>query len=687
MSKYYLAIFLCLPSLFVYSQTNKKVEGTISIGCKVFNYTFTQNPQTLYSFYLEDIEKEGSLIAFSKEKISALKSAYENYITKIRVTDTTVNTTLASLDSVTKRHIALADVILNDQCTLLYWHTNRDSIKKLVGESKSLNLAKALNDSVSDTFFPAYLDTLEKTTTGVVEIFKSKTYVLNDFNQQSFVKLAEALIKRYRILVLPECIGEAEVDKIANALFFDIKARLDFADDQPITAKLKLKNFRVNVYYSSTSQLNTKEMIPLTKMAVRDVTAEFEDGTIKNLLADLVFDDDSSTTGINLPSRFKNITPISVSGRNDPDKFGKTKLFIGDPSEFYSKFNIKSLDLDKIISKALSNTKYATSYFYGEDTTTTKYRTQKETLRKKLLKKGQVYIELSELVNYYIEATNDNEDYSPANVVVHLNKNNVSEDLKKELRSKILSVRTYTDFVGLQGDQPNGLIQIEAARKFNLFTQRGGSKAIYIGGLTYFEPVFTISKIEKDRNAIPLSIENIDSFQLKNARKVLHLKTIDLLKYQNSTFDLNLNLAKINLPYYKSNFQVNLATGLVRTNVSDSVVVSGDLASNIVAPVEKTLTSFRWGFSVIYELKTDSRYGLLLGWDFRDISLLSKDYIIPVIPMSVTHSFWADAYLKTNTNSKLFFRYRITYNRTSQSDNFVQIQLGYLLDIFKTASK
>lgn len=691
MLKHCLIIFLCMVSVCVYGQSGRKVEGTVAIGCKVFNYTFTKSPQSLYSFYIEDIEKEGSLITFDKEKIGKLKTSYEKFLEKTRAAATPHGGASDSLDTVARQHIQLTNDILDDKVTLLFWHTNRDSLKKIIEVSKSIRLATAVKDSTGDSLLTAYVDTLEKIGTKVEEIFKAKSYTLYDFNQQSFVKLAASILKRYRMLYLPECNGETDEEKLANAMFFEIKARIEFADDQPVTAKLKLKNYKVNVYYSSTSRLNTKEKTALTKMSVQNVTVEFEDGTIKNLFADLVFDEDSPADRINLPSRFKNTFPISVSGRNETDKFGNIKLFIGDASEFYSKFNIADSSLDKVIFNAINDKEYGSNTFkrkfYEVDSTTDRYHKQKEKFANKILKGGQVYIQLSELLGYYIEAENDNEDYSPANVVVQLNKENISQELKKELRSKILSVRTYTDFVGLQGDQPNGLIQIEASRKLNLFTQRNGTKAIYVGGLTYLEPILTISKIEKDRNALPLSLANIDSFYLKAGRKVLHTKTIDILKYQNSTFDLNLNLAKFNLPYYKSNFQANLSAGLIRTNISDSVTVSGTSAMKANLPFEKTLTSFRWGVSIIYELKPDSRYGFLLGWDYRYISLLSRDYIMPVVPSSISNTFWTDAYLKTNTNSKLFFRYRISYIKGSQADNFVQIQLGYLLDIFKTNAK
>jgi hypothetical protein len=75
------------------------------------------------------------------------------------------------------------------------------------------------------------------------------------------------------------------------------------------------------------------------------------------------------------------------------------------------------------------------------------------------------FIKLSDLLIYDIVLENEKEDYSPANKVISLAPHNPIIELRKEKRSKILDISAYTDFVGLDQQQPNGLIQFEVKRR------------------------------------------------------------------------------------------------------------------------------------------------------------------------------------------------------------------------------
>src|SRR5690606_12953216 len=66
---------------------------------------------------------------------------------------------------------------------------------------------------------------------------------------------------------------------------------------------------------------------------------------------------------------------------------------------------------------------------------------------------------------------NDKEDYSPSNRTITLTPASNIQELKKEQRSKILEVSAFTDLAGLDQDQPNGLIQIEAKRRITVSTR------------------------------------------------------------------------------------------------------------------------------------------------------------------------------------------------------------------------
>ena len=221
-----------------------------------------------------------------------------------------------------------------------------------------------------------------------------------------------------------------------------------------------------------------------------------------------------------------------------------------------------------------------------------------------------------------------------------------------------------------------------------MYTRRGGYKNLYFGAFTYIEPRLTFSKIEKNKNTLNFTASDLDLFELNtNKRKVFKTPAINILKYQSSSFDIDLNLLKYNFPNIKSNIQANLSSGILRTGVIDTLSVSGTSIVKSDVPNNYTINTFRYGFSFIYELKPDSRYGLTLGYDFRAYGLLSDSYYLTLSNNDVINSFWADAYLKTNDENMLFFRYKVSYVAPAIKQNFVQIQLGYLLDLFKTSSK
>jgi hypothetical protein len=300
--------------------------------------------------------------------------------------------------------------------------------------------------------------------------------------------------------------------------------------------------------------------------------------------------------------------------------------------------------------------------------------------------KKYLFFYLSDLLDYFVIPDNDREDYSPVNTVVDLNKTNKAVELKKEKRSKILTARAFTDFVGVQADEPNGLIQIEASKKFYINTAKYGGSYMYHSFGHYVEPVLSISKIEKKNNALPLTYSALDTNALKGGVKHFNIEPIDLYRYQKSAFDISINAWKINLPELKLNFQINGSAGIMGTNVVDTISVIGNNAT-VKSPTPNTevINTLRLGWSIICEVKLESRFGISFGYDVRQLNLLNEAYSFPLLDTAIKiKTVWTDAFLKTNDDNKLFFRFRFTFDRLNTKKNFAQAQLGYLMDLFKS---
>jgi hypothetical protein len=492
-------------------------------------------------------------------------------------------------------------------------------------------------------------------------------------------------------------------------IFYKIKARLEFIDDEPVTAYLILK--RDTVYSLLKNNSSAHYTGSLSKMTaahrVTSVRVETEDGTIKNIIAHFV--KPSTKVGNSSPRQyveFKNIFPISISNKFDPDFFADMRLYCLNCN------GIKGLDR---------------------------------------------FIKLSDLLVLDIVLENDKENYSPANTVVELTPTNTIVELRKEKRSRILDVSAFTDFTGLDQEEPNGLIQIEAKRRINIKTKSRPlrrfdatediANQLNLSHLHEVERRFEVNKKgnptnriiytlvkEKEREDLPLiSSKNIkvsttkmkfgkvsttgqasDTItrdfwkyevtlkpkrfsaphwvfanyvepsllfaKLEENNRFIDSLTLDgnkidpvkLFQYQLVSFGATLNILRMSFPQSKMSWNVLSAGGYwFRSRVgysNDSTRASVALNSSYL------IGSTEWIF------RPDSRWGVSMGANVIKPSLWNETY-------ELANRHWLlqpylNAFLKTNENDKLFFRFRWTYEIKERDNNFTQIQLGYNVNLF-----
>lgn len=509
----------------------------------------------------------------------------------------------------------------------------------------------------------------------------------------------------------------------AMDIMFEIKARADFQEDQPVTAFMILKrkyidiNFEVPIAISKNPiaeiiPKNTKETTPKdslakvnsevnlkakknktkkiilnqidTKSFSKDSTAivkvrfqviniivEFEDGGIKNIFADLQpnvkeYQDKYGSHSI----RFRNDKPISIIGKFDPDFFSRNLIFAGNTRELMN--TLFELAKEQNPSKSFDKELFLNSKSYN----------------------GAYFI-LSNLLDYKVVSETDNEDYSPSNSKIELSEPHAIVELKKEKRSKILSARAYTDFQGLSDDQPNGLVQIEVSKRVNLLSGRrqgflkfanGNRRGIYSGGLTYIEPRFTLSKIEENNRYLMVDSFSMDKTKsLTDSTNHFLVNPLEVLKYQQWSFGLDVNIMKFSLHNRKSNFQINASFTFGRTTVADSLKISQNQITQLASKNLSRVSTTTYGIGIMYEVKPDSRYGFSFGYDFRWMDVLNTRFEYNKMFSNQFHTAWFNGFFKINDDSKMFWRFRKNWLSKNFRYNYYQIQLGYELDIFKAA--
>jgi hypothetical protein len=282
---------------------------------------------------------------------------------------------------------------------------------------------KTKTDSLKKVNAPARADTNKSskttdTTRAAKDTANSLDYAFNEFSQQVFIKTF--------VIQMTNKFNAADNNELrqqAVALFAKIKANLDFLEDEPVTANLILRKDEVHsILIGNTSAYYDARLSQLlARHRVERVMVETQDGAIKNIIVHLVYPGKRTETTASARQylEFKNLYPISISSKFDPDRFANVNLY---------SFNCNGV-------KGLTR-----------------------------------YIKLSDLLALDITLENNKDDYSPADHVYTLSPTQPIVNMKKEKRSHILDVSAFTDFVGLDQQQPNGLIQIEARRKINLNT-------------------------------------------------------------------------------------------------------------------------------------------------------------------------------------------------------------------------
>jgi hypothetical protein len=296
------------------------------------------------------------------------------------------------------------------------------------------------------------------------------------------------------------------------------------------------------------------------------------------------------------------------------------------------------------------------------------------------------FILLGQLAQYIPSLSAKSSDFSPADGVYtfHSNDTRPKRILYKVATSRILQARIFTDIVGVDQDRPNGLLQLEANRKFILTNRpliRG--RALHLFLLKYIDPTIAITKIEEQNKYLYLPTRRVDSL-------IAQVSTIDLVKFTNFSTGFNLNVASAYFPQVKLVFDLDMTLRLNRVAIRDSVFNKGAFST----VTEKSYSVGVYGLTFRATVRPDSRYGGSFGIGWMRYSLI--DDAIEQFPVvrgtgrSFTQKFTYQDVLRYDMtlwariaeHGELFFRPQFTYLRRQSSQNFFQAQLGYQFDVF-----
>lgn len=309
------------------------------------------------------------------------------------------------------------------------------------------------------------------------------------------------------------------------------------------------------------------------------------------------------------------------------------------------------------------------------------------------------YIYLGDVLqNYDNELNNYTRDYSPADTSLRVKpEENGFVVLYKERLVNLFEAKVYTDLIGVLQEEPNGLIQIEMERRFNLLTTRKqlSSKRMDVGFLNYMTVSATVSKIENKQRKLILQNDNV----LQNNQLISpsFATNLDFRRYENFGLQTEFNLFLWDYPDGKTMFYFDPGFRYSFTPVQDSVRSFSDSLGTLMAgPEVRDLNAHLFTLypKFTFEFFAERRYGFSMSYQFNHSWLFSNNQYKQVrsyekgdnsllpIERSSRNSHQIDLFLRIepnpkSSNGKIFARARFFMQQGDVNTFFSQIQIGY----------
>ncbi|WP_046757376.1 hypothetical protein [Kordia jejudonensis] len=227
----------------------------------------------------------------------------------------------------------------------------------------------------------------------------------------------------------------------------------------------------------------------------------------------------------------------------------------------------------------------------------------------------------------------------------------------------VLDIRTYTDFLGLFGDEANGLFQIEGKADFFIHPFNFPRTAIY-----YFKkisPYVRYSRFDENEDFIAATLNTGTSEYEFDTKK------LDLL--ERSTLEMGLDINTLNFRLFKeSPFWTSLYIPF-SYNVTN---VQADPALEQI-----NFKTLGYGLGAEIELRRFNNFGLNLGYEVKLYSYIGDYQEFNLVDPSrlKTQAVKAEIfyYPGLDRSQSVFLRMKSIRDISSGSDSFFQLQVGY----------
>lgn len=471
-------------------------------------------------------------------------------------------------------------------------------------------------------------------------------------------------------------------DKVINEIFYTVVANIDVVDDlnyAPIAGTLKIAK-KVNLYRDSKD--SPSFLLKGLKFQIRNVQIVFQHGYIQDIIVD----------GKIIKTDSKDVDDRLKIDEFDGAEIKFTNYYgIG----FSSKRNFRKLDFTHLYpNKKKDNEK---NFTYVKDYKESKKKETRQ-IPVNLFDENEIYLKLGEVIESY-DFKNDlyTTDYSPANVKVSI-EGDKSLTLYKDKTYKILEARVFSDFLGFNSEEPNGLLQIELEKQFNFNTTRYKLFSYRLrsgfGIIEYLKLNGGITKIEDNNRFLVPDMEE-EQITSSAGNQILvnnrYTTPVNIINHQNSYIGVSANVVFLDMPSIKSQLHINGGFRFAQTKVKDSIkTLNTDFTINSKAK-EYNLPYWQFYPEVIWHILPETRYGFYGSWRPKYFYSLTEEMQFKGLLNPQTNlrrgnvSNWINefellGYLYVNDenqNGKLFIRWRLNSEMGYSKNNFSQFQVGY----------
>jgi hypothetical protein len=266
-------------------------------------------------------------------------------------------------------------------------------------------------------------------------------------------------------------------------------------------------------------------------------------------------------------------------------------------------------------------------------------------------------------------------------------------------------VQVFSDFVGFDQNNPNGLIQLEFEKRLNIVTSRRKLARSTRGSYVFFPfvtPFLLKSKFEENNKYLVLNAK--DQFVNNQYYPTKYTSTLELKRFENFSTGFDLAWYMLDLPSSKLTYTLFSGFRYGRVAIQDSVRVFEDNEIKNTGLVnEYGVNTFQiMPLKAQVQLLIDRTYSFNLSWSanlyflrdnrFHQISNITAyadengvggDYKYVYQKMSFGGTFKPNA----EQNSKLFFRYNYHWQQGYWRTGFHQAQVGYSFYLTDTLKK